>query len=981
MERMWMLATNSRQREANDGRDCGKRPGNGRLPGGRAQRHASRGLLEAPDRQRRAVHSPLRWLGTITLLVPALWVISGCPPTADDDATSVTSTPETPPDEPLPADISVYPAAVDFGDVPVGAASPAYLVVQNLGESSLEFQVTIAGTAGSAFFLSDDVLVPPSIDAGAATTVAVVFRPADTGTVTDTLQITSNDPDEPQVDVPLSGNGTASAETDRDGDSYTVSGGDCDDGDPSVYPGAVETCDQRDNDCDGEFDEDGQATFYLDSDQDGHGDPDQVLVTCSAPFPYVSVAGDCNDADSSVYEGAPELCDAKDNDCDASVDEDVQSVFYADADGDGYGDAENPVQTCLPEKGQVANPDDCDDTDPLTYPGAVEICDGKDNDCDSDTSEADPDVSGTSTWYADADGDGYGNGIATSTACVQPDGYVPQPGDCDDTDPGVNPDTIWYIDYDQDGHGTPVVTLVQCEQPEGFARLGDDCDDTDPAFHPGAQEDDCDDPNDYNCDGSVAFEDADADGYAACDDCDDTDPDINPGAPEICDEDEPADNDCDGLTDDADDSLQGGTPFYQDLDGDGYGDPASSTLACVQPQGFVTNATDCDDTSSDINPETTWYLDVDGDGYGDDSRSTHSCSQPTEDYVRQAADCDDLDPSYHPGQEEQCDGNDYNCDGRVDNDADGDGYPDIACGGTDCNDADDTIMPEPGGGCALGQSCADALARGLDFGNGVYTIDPDGYDTGVAPFDVYCDMNTEGGGWTLLFNLASRDTALHDYDDANFWLTGDTEGSPDTALATGFKSQAYASLDDFDELMILLHDRGTPTAHATYQVLEPFLGRTLLYLFNNVSNAPITTPRVSGEGTAGTTQNPNRSQREYGDLFADHEDAVVLNRSAGWSAQTNYNRFATTLTNNDYPHTFGGLGGFHVNSGWGLYYESAPITPYCSTTNGYGEEDTYTVGNYKPISGYSFPYQSTCRGTVEGTVFIWLPIDTAVWVR
>ena len=179
---------------------------------------------------------------------------------------------------------------------------------------------------------------------------------------------------------------------------------------------------------------------------------------------------DCNDADSAIHPEARELCDLVDNDCDGLYDDDDPDVldattWYADADLDGYGGDQFSVESCDAPSGYVANRSDCNDLDAESHPGAEEVCDGVDNDCDGVTDGED--ATDALTWYEDGDGDGYGTTASLQTACDPPAGYALHDGDCDDADP---------------------------------------------AYHPGAAEADCTDSNDYNCDGSVGFDDADGDG-------------------------------------------------------------------------------------------------------------------------------------------------------------------------------------------------------------------------------------------------------------------------------------------------------------------------------------------------------------------------------------------------------------------------------------------------------------------------------------
>ena len=145
---------------------------------------------------------------------------------------------------------------------------------------------------------------------------------------------------------------------DEDGDGYLESEGDCDDGNDAVYPGATELCNGIDDNCNDEIDEDVQGEYYEDYDGDGFGNPDSAQTACDAPDGYVQNGTDCDDQDDGAYPGANEVCDEIDNNCDGSVDEGVTETYYADTDGDGFGDADAAVEACSLPEGYVEDSTD-----------------------------------------------------------------------------------------------------------------------------------------------------------------------------------------------------------------------------------------------------------------------------------------------------------------------------------------------------------------------------------------------------------------------------------------------------------------------------------------------------------------------------------------------------------------------------------------------------------------------------------------------
>ena len=503
------------------------------------------------------------------------------------------------------------------------------------------------------------------------------------------------------------------------------------DGNPKYATDADGDGVNSDVDCDDQLATVGEPSpSYPDADGDGFG-TGAGDSTCEPEPGAVSEDGDCDDALADVHPGAAEVCDGVDQDCDGVADNGVStSLWYVDGDGDGYGDDSTAVEACVAPAGSVAEGGDCDDSDPAYAPGAAEL------DC---TDPADYNCDG-STGYADADGDGFAAceecddaNLSAFPGAVEVCDGIDQ--DCDGAvDNAAIDASIWYSDGDADGYGDDTTAVEACVAPAGSVAVGGDCDDSDPAYAPGAAELDCTDPADYNCDGSTGYADGDGDGFAACEECDDTDPTAFPGATEVCDG---IDQDCDGAVDNA--AIDAAT-WYTDGDADGFGDPASATTACEAPVGSVADATDCDDAAADVSPAgeercdgvdqdcdgaideealdpAIWYDDLDGDGFGDALASTLACDAPPG-AVGDPTDCDDTRADVSPAAAETCDGVDQDCDGEVDEgtselgawypDADGDGFGDglstgiLACEAPsgyagnpdDCDDSQATVAPD-----------------------------------------------------------------------------------------------------------------------------------------------------------------------------------------------------------------------------------------------------------------------------------------------
>ncbi len=226
-------------------------------------------------------------------------------------------------------------------------------------------------------------------------------------------------------------------------------------------------------------------TFYADVDQDGFGDLTNDTLVCTMPAGFVTNSQDCNDADAAINPNTVWYMDMDGDlvgdtlanfigcipptgyvltsgDCD-DMNPAVTgpSMYYSDVDQDGFGDDATGASFCLAPPNMVTIGGDCNDNNNAIYPGAIEICDGFDNNCNGTNDEG----LIFNTYYLDADNDQFGAGIGVVTCQVDPlPGYVLLNGDCDDANAAVYPGAIEILNNDLDEN---------CDGVDGYLGLSD----------------------------------------------------------------------------------------------------------------------------------------------------------------------------------------------------------------------------------------------------------------------------------------------------------------------------------------------------------------------------------------------------------------------------------------------------------------------------------------------------------------------------
>ncbi|MEK6918182.1 MAG: MopE-related protein [Nanoarchaeota archaeon] len=471
--------------------------------------------------------------------------------------------------------------------------------------------------------------------------------------------------------------------------------GDCNNNNAAINPGATETCNLVDDNCNGFIDEGVTTNYYRDADGDTYGNLTNIVAACSPPLGYILNNADCNDIIALEHPG---------------------QTWYSNPDHDAYGNTTSTVQCLRPLNYNVSieltggTAGDCNNTNFNVNPGAIESAatltcvDGFDNNCNG---EKDWD---TQNWV-DGTPLGGSSGMHGDNGCAV--GFLDKYGfgqiEIVSSQPYYENTFIYincYMNADESVNSVNAYVIDSSKRycsfifGSGFGSEEFNCS----TGSVGTKIFGCEvnQSRSYNSTGDATLTadivqlctDADADGYntttgGVCGttaDCNDANPSINPGVTEIC---NGIDDNCDTQIDlDINNiSVCSVDNYYCDGDFDSYNNSMSSgncsIFDCIPVGCTSIQGNDCDDSNLLINPgateicngvddncdaqidegvKNTYYLDNDSDSYGGSS-SLLACTIPGG-YSNNNLDCNDNDPAIHPEATEICrDGIDQDCSG------------------------------------------------------------------------------------------------------------------------------------------------------------------------------------------------------------------------------------------------------------------------------------------------------------------------------